>query len=313
MSFLNLDLNLLRVFNQVMVDRNLSRAAGHLAMTQPAVSNAVARLREALGDTLFIRISSGVKPTAYAERIWPVVGDALQNLQASLLPERFDAMASTDTFRLAMADATAAVLIPPLVKLIQVQAPQVNLRVQPLLTRDPRQLLEQDAMDLAIGYFPKAVAAMSSADNTERFAHHRLYDGQYQVAMRADHALSKGELTLDQFCDATHMLVSFSGRPFGFVDEALAAVGRKRRILITVNQFFTAGKVVVESDMLTVLPRHFVAATGYADKMAIKPLPLAVEPVHVEMLWHLRHQRAPAQQWLRARVIEAAQQALQLR
>jgi DNA-binding transcriptional LysR family regulator len=311
MSFLNLDLNLLRVFNQVMVDRNLSRAAGHLAMTQPAVSNAVARLREALADTLFVRIASGVKPTPYAERIWPVVSDALQSLQANLLPDQFNAASATDTFRLAMADATAALLIPPLVQLIQAQAPQVNLRVQPLLTRDPRPLLEQDAMDLALGYFPRAVASMASSDSTDRFAHHRLYDGEYQVAMRADHPLAKGRLTLDQFCSATHMLVSFSGRPFGFVDEALAALGRRRRILITVNQFFTAGKVVIESDMLTVLPRHFVPATGYAEKMAIKPLPFVIEPVHVEMLWHLRHQRSSAQRWLRERVVQAAQQVLQ--
>jgi DNA-binding transcriptional LysR family regulator len=306
MSFLNLDLNLLRVFNQVMVDRNFSRAAGHLAMTQPAVSNAVARLRNTLGDTLFVRIATGVKPTPFAERVWPVVSDALLSLQASLLPDQFDPGTASDTFRLAMADATAAVLIPPLVQLIQAQAPQVNIRVQPLLTRDPRPLLEEDAMDLALGYFPRAVAAMSTPDSSERFAHHRLYDGQYVVAMRKDNPLATGNLTLDQFCGATHMLVSFSGRPFGFVDEALAAIGRRRRILITVNQFFTAGKIVVESDMLTVLPRHFISATGYADQMAIKPLPLSVEPVHVEMLWHLRHQRTPAQLWLRARVTQAA-------
>jgi DNA-binding transcriptional LysR family regulator len=311
MSFLNLDLNLLRVFNQVMVDRNLSRAADHLAMTQPAVSNAVARLRDALGDTLFVRIASGVKPTPYAEKIWPVVSEALHSLQASLLPDRFDALQTSDTFRLSMADATAAVIIPPLVKLLQAQAPLVNLRVQPLLTRDPRALLEQDSMDLALGYFPRAVAAMSSQEGAERFAHHRLYDGQYQVAMRADHPLAKGRLSLDQFCNATHMLVSFSGRPFGFVDEALAAIGRQRRILITVNQFFTAGRVVIESDMLTVLPRHFIPATGYAGQMAIKPLPFAIEPVHVEMLWHLRHERSPAQRWLRARVVEAAALALE--
>jgi DNA-binding transcriptional LysR family regulator len=93
-------------------------------------------------------------------------------------------------------------------------------------------------------------------------------------------------------------LVSFSGRPFGFVDEALAAIGQKRRIVLTVNQFFTAGKLVAGSNLLTVLPRHFVNATGIADQLVLRELPFAMPLVHVDALWHHRVHRLTAHQWL---------------
>ena len=94
------------------------------------------------------------------------------------------------------------------------------------------------------------------------------------------------------------MLVSFSGRPFGFIDEALASLGRTRRVVITVNQFFTAGRVVVGSDLLTVLPRHFIPVTGIADKLVQRPLPLNVPAVHVDALWRRRGPQEKAMEWL---------------
>ena len=306
MSFKNLDLNLLRVFDAVMAERNLSRAAAQLALTQPAISNAIARLRTALDDPLLTRVAGGVKPTPYAERIWPAVREALSGLQASLLPDGFDPKSARQTFRIAMADATAALLIPPLVATIELTAPGVSLRVLPLTTRDPRSLLEQDTMDLAVGYFPLAINDVGSQDAPRQIDHLRLYDGEYVVAMRADHELAQGELTLDSFCSAQHLLVSFSGRAWGFVDETLAGFGRRRRVLITVNQFFTAGRVVTQSDLLTVLPRHFIEATGYADQIAIRPMPFRMDPVHVDMVWHQRNKRLASHQWLRKIVEQAA-------
>ena len=111
----------------------------------------------------------------------------------------------------------------------------------------------------------------------------RLYDGEYVCVMRQGHPLATGELSLDTYCAARRMLVSFSGRPFGFIDEVLASLRRTRRVVITVNQFFTAGRVVVGSDLLTVLPRHFIPVTGIADKLVQRPLPLNVPAVHAWM------------------------------
>jgi DNA-binding transcriptional LysR family regulator len=117
--------------------------------------------------------------------------------------------------------------------------------------------------------------------------------------MRRDHPLTKQELTVEAYCKANHLLVSFSGRAHGLVDEALAQLGCERRILLTVNQFFTAGRVVANSDLITVLPRHLMASTGMSDQLASRELPFAMPPVHLDMLWHERDGRSPAHQWLR--------------
>ena len=124
--------------------------------------------------------------------------------------------------------------------------------------------------------------------------------------MRKDHPLAAGPFTLDQFCAARHLLVSFSGRPYGFTDEALAAMGRERRIVLTVNQFFTAGRVVANSDLLTVLPLHFFGVTGLEGALVWRPMPLQLPTVHVDALWHLRRASGSAQRWLRDVVARAA-------
>lgn len=310
-NFRTLDLNLLRVFDEVMAERNLTRAANTLAMTQPAVSNALRRLRDALHDELVVRVGYGVQPTPRALELWPAVRAALDGLRSALRSDGgFDAAASRDTFTLAMADATAAALLPPLLRRFEAGAPGVSLRARPLLTRDPRSALASGELDLAVGYFPAAIAAIDAATMQEgvsdAYSHRRLYDGEYVCVMRADHPLASGPLALDRFCEARHLLVSFSGRPFGFVDEALAAIGRRRRVVVTVNQFFTAGRVVAQTDLLTVLPQHFLASTGIASQLCSRRLPLDLPIVHVDMLWHRRQAARPAHAWLRDQVAQAA-------
>jgi DNA-binding transcriptional LysR family regulator len=127
--------------------------------------------------------------------------------------------------------------------------------------------------------------------------------------MRRDHPLARGPLTLDRYCAARHLLVSFSGRPFGFIDQSLAVLGRERRIVLTVNQFFTAGKVVSHSNLLTVLPRHFVNVTGFADQLVLRELPFAVPTVHVDSLWHRRVDALSAHEWLRATILTLSSSA----
>lgn len=301
-NFRTLDLNLLRVFDEVMQERSLTKAAHNLSLTQPAVSNAIRRLRETLGDELLVRSGQGLQATPAALKLWPTVRDALQNLQQSLVGQAFDAATSNQSFVVTMADATAAELIPPLVNVLETQAPGISVRVRPLTTRDPRPLLADERADLAVGFFPAALAdlaAQTQADQGTAFAHERLYDGQYVCVMRKSHPLASQGLTLDEFCSSRHLLVSFSGRPFGFIDESLAALGRTRRVVLTVNQFFTAGRVVANSNLLTVLPRHFVKVTGIADELTWRELPFAVPTVHVDALWHHRHAYDPAHLWLR--------------
>jgi DNA-binding transcriptional LysR family regulator len=311
-NFRTLDLNLLRVFDQVMAERNLTRAARNLNMTQPAVSNALNRLRDAVGDKLVTRSGYGVEPTPRALSLWPAIADALRQMEASLTPGDFTASEANNTFVLAMADATAAEIMPGLVEIIERDAPGVSMRVLPLTTRDPRALLDEGQMDLAVGFFPAVLAhltAQAQQGGVAPFDHQRLYDGEYVCVMREGHPLARGPLTIKRYCDAHHLLVSFSGRPFGFVDEALASLGRKRRIVLTVNQFFTAGRVVASSDLLTVLPRHFVKVTGMAHDLVLRDLPFKVPPVHVDSLWHRRQGTRSDHAWLRLAVAAAAQKA----
>ncbi|MEO8151778.1 MAG: LysR family transcriptional regulator [Rhizobacter sp.] len=306
MNFLTLDLNLLRVFDAVMAERNLTRAANRLALTQPAVSNALRRFKESVGEELLTRVSHGVMPTPFAEKLWPEVRAALGQLRAALDPGDFDPKRDAVNFRLAMADATAAALLPPLIAHIEAEQALVNLRVVPLTTRDPRALLERGEVDVAVGYFPDAIADLVTRGQQSALHHQRLTESEYVCVMRRGHPLASSELTLDAFCDAHHLLVSFSGRPQGFVDQALTTLNRTRRIVLTVNQFFTAGRVVSGSDLLTVLPASFVDATGYKSQLVQRPLPMAMARIHVEAMWHMRHDRVSAQQWLRARLVEAS-------
>jgi DNA-binding transcriptional LysR family regulator len=311
-NFRTLDLNLLRVFDEVMAERSLTRAARNLSLTQPAVSNALRRLRDAIGDELVVRSGQAMAPTPRALALWPTVREALRQLQESLTPSSFEPATANTAFVLAMADATAAELMPGLSDILEREAPGVAMRVLPLTTRDPRRLLDEGTADLAVGHFPSVLADLvvrAQGDDAVAFGYQRLYDGQYVCVMRAGHPLARGPLTLDKFCNARHMLVSFSGRPYGFIDESLASLGKKRQVVMTVNQFFTAGRVVANSNLLTVLPQHFVSVTGIADQLVLRQLPFDVAPVHVDAVWHSRVDTQSAHQWLRQVISRTSKKA----
>ncbi len=306
-NFRTLDLNLLKVFDVVMVERNVTRAAARLAMTQPAVSNALRRLREATHEELFVPHPTGMTPTLHAQQLWPTVRASLDRLHDAFEPQGFDPRSDARRFTLAMADATAALVVPELVQMLQAEQARVDLQVVPLATRDPRPLLEQGQADLALGFFPDVRAAIAAEGGTGLQRLEPLYACTYAGVMRRDHPLAApGALTLDAYCAAEHLRVSFAGREHGFVDEALARLGRKRRVMVTVGNFFTAGAVVHRSDLLTVLPRSFVPATGFAAELAQVDLPFEMPGIEVGLLWHRRHEPDTAQRWLRDLLRRAA-------
>ena len=307
MNFRTLDLNLLRVFDVVMEERNVTRAAARLAMTQPAVSNALRRLREATNEDLFVPGSTGVTPTAHADALWPSVRAALDGLRVVFDPQDFDPQHDARCFTLAMADATAAVLMPPIVRELALLRSKLQVRVLPLATRDPRPLLDQGQADIALGFFPELAAALSAEGDAGIARHETLYDCEYVCVTRRAHPLARaGGMSLDDFCGAAHLRVSFAGRQRGFVDEALARLGRERRVAITVSHFSTAAAIVHQSDLLTVLPRSFVPATGYEAQLAVHPLPFELPRIEVGLLWHRRHESDAGQRWLRGMVKQVA-------
>jgi DNA-binding transcriptional LysR family regulator len=285
MNFRTLGLNLLRVFDVVMLERHVTRAADRLAMTQPAVSNAMRRLREAMGEELFVPGPTGVTPTRHAETLWPTVRAALRSLQLAIAPEGFDPRHDRRAFSIAMADATAAVLMPLLVEQWRDAGVVSALEVVGLDSRDPRPMLEQGQADLAVGFFPDVARELAGKDDRGTARLDPLYECQYVAVMRHDHALAAvAELGLDAYCEAQHLRVNFAGRPRGYVDEALARLGRKREVVITVDHFSTAGCIVSRSDLVTVLPRSFVPATGFAPVLSWRQLPFDLPSISVGLL-----------------------------
>jgi DNA-binding transcriptional LysR family regulator len=267
------------------------------------------RLRDSQGEDLLTRAPRGVQPTAFGEALWPQVRSSLGQLREALEPGDFDPTVDTRVFRLTMADAAAGLMLPALMARFEALGAHSHVEVRPLLDRDPRNLLGHGDIDFAIGHFPEAVAALVAQGRVAPLRHRRLAEGRYVCAMRRDHPLAGEPLTLDAFCAASHVLVSFSGRPHGFVDQALASLQRTRHIALTVNQFFTAAHVVAACDHLTVLPARFLPLTGLQDRLVERELPVAPGTVYLDALWHVRHDRSAAHQWLLARFDEIAQAA----
>lgn len=310
MNFHTLDLNLLRVFDKLMSEGSLTRAAAALSMTQPAASHALKRLHDAVGEALFVRTAFGMKPTPRAEEVWPQVRGALASLQKALAPDSFDPQTDETSFRVAMADATASTLAPPLVAAIETARALVNLRLMPITRRDPRPMLDQGEVDLAVGHFHDSITAIVASGEYATHRYTRLLDTHYVCVMRRGHPLARATLDLESYCDAHHMLVSITGRPFGLADHTLSALGLKRRVVLTVNQFYTAGCVLLRSDLLSVLPERFIPATGVANQLVMRELPFDLGRVPVDMVWHLRKDLDPPHRWLRALVQQAAETSL---
>ncbi len=307
MNFRTLDLNLLRVFDTVMTERSVTRAADRLAMSQPAVSNALRRLREATDEDLFTPSSTGVTPTRQAEALWPTVRAALGDLREAFEPQAFDPRDATRSFTLAMADATAALILPPLIHAFDAEQARAGLRFLPLATRDPRALLEHGDADLALGFFPDLPTALAAEGDDGAIRLERVWGCEYVCVMRKGHPLAGPKpLTLDNYCAARHLRISFTGRPHDFVDEALSNLERERSVMITVNQFHSAACIVRQSDLLTVLPRSFVPATGFAQDLACRALPFELPAIEITLVWHRRHEQDPAQCWLRTTLKAAA-------
>lgn len=309
--FRSLDLNLLRVFDVVMEERSLTKAAHRLALTQPAVSNALRRLRETLEDELLVRLGQGIEPTARALELWPVVRDALKQLKQTIEPETFNPISSDVTFILGMSDATAFTLMPQLARITEKEAPHASIRVIPLSSRDPRKLLDATEIDLAVGHFPAVIADLTARAQSEAsvaYEARALYQREYRCVMSARHPWAHQELSLARYCAARHLLVSFAGTPYGFIDEALAAHGYHRQVVMTVNQYLTAARIVAQTELLTALPQHYVAPSGLARQLTVRELPVAVAPVSVNALWLKQHRYPSALLWLLDALVRAARQ-----
>ena len=299
MNYEQIDLNLLRVFDAVMTELSVTRAAERLHMTQPAVSNALKRLRHLLSDELFVKVPTGVRATPKATQIWQPLRDALIQIRQTLEPIEFAPATATITFTIAMNDFTATLILPKLIAVVEETAPGVDIRTIPTTYINGPMLLELAEIDLAVGVF---------SNPGSRLRLHPLLTSPFVCVMRQNHPLATKKLTLERYIQAKHLLVTLTGESTGLIDPLLQNMGLKRRIALTVNQFAVAPRIIAQSDLIAVLPTRIMQSNELVEQLHLAPLPLELAPTNLQMMWHERNHLESAQQWLRARLIEICEQ-----
>jgi DNA-binding transcriptional LysR family regulator len=301
MNLRSLDLNLLVVFDAVMQDRSVTKAAARLHMAQPAFSHALSRLRQTLGDDLFIRTSEGMVPTPKAESLGEGVRAALNDLRSVLnSAEPFAPETAEWSFAIAANNYAALVLAPPIAAAAAAEAPGVHLEFRPSGTLDLADRLDRGELDLAIG------AAAAPGD---RFSDLRLLHDRYAVMMRRGHmAAVPGALTLQLLAALPHLIITSSGEGVGFVDEILAQHGLSRRIGLRAPLLATAA-ALLQSEMITVISERAAREFARIAPITVVPLPFPSPSLTTAMLWHRRVGAAPSHRWLRDLVLRVARTA----
>lgn len=297
MDLSEIDLNLLRVFHQLMNERRVSSAAETLGLSQPAASNALRRLRDLLGDELFLRTPQGMEPTPYALQLAGPVRLALSTLHDALnAHSSFDPAASSRSFTLALSDVGEIYFLPELMQVLAEQAPGVTLRAVAVAEETLKDDMVGGRVDLALGLLPQLQAG---------FFQQLLFRQRYVSLLRQSHPLArKIRLSLTDFNAAQHVRVQATGTGHGRVDEALARRGVKRHIRLTVPHYVALGHVLASTDLIAIVPERFAQRVCQPLGLCTRALPLAVDDSAIHQFWHARMHRDPANQWLRALIAE---------
>jgi DNA-binding transcriptional LysR family regulator len=284
-----LDLNLLKALDALLDERNVTRAAQRLALTQPAVSGMLTRLRERFDDPLFVRTQRGIVPTERARALAGPLKQILGEVEKLLRPQAFEPGSADRVVRLAATDYAQQAVVVPFLSILRREAPGIRVAVLPVQEARLHTQLERGEIDLAL-VTPDSAPADLHARN--------LFDERYVCVMRSDHpAAARGKLTLDRFCAFDHALVSYAGGSFqGVTDDALAKLGRARRVTLSVTSFLVLPEILRQSDLLAVVPSRLAARAG--DLAWIDP-PLEIPGFTKAAVWHERTHHDAAHRWVR--------------
>jgi len=295
MELSSIDLNLLVVFRQLLIDRRVSQAAESLGLSQPAVSNALRRLRELLGDELFLRGPQGMLPTPYAEQLVEPVTSALDTLQGALtVRASFDPATSERHLTLAMTDVGEIYFLPLLMDRLAREAPRVTVRAVPVAEPSLKDDMAQGRIDLALGLLPQLQAG---------FFQQVLFRQPYVALMRQQHPLARtADWTADRYTRAEHVRVLSAGTGHGQVEQALERLGLQRHVRLTVPHYVALGHVLASTDLLATVPQRFAERTAQPFGLVVRPLPLNLPDAVIHQFWHRRLHRDPGGQWLRSTV-----------
>jgi DNA-binding transcriptional LysR family regulator len=292
-----LDLTLLMVLDEALRQRKLAGVATRLGLSQPAVSHALARLRDIFDDPLFLRRPGGVTPTPRCLELAPRVASMLALAREALSPPPpFDPAASTRIFRLTGLDYEASFFAPALLRRFAEIAPGLRLAFRPHAREAALRALAEDEVDLALGYFPRRPPEILTQP---------LYEESYLVAAGADHPRLKRRRRLDLslYCALDHILVSVDGGLHGMVDASLARLGHKRRVVAAMPNFLPALAAAATAPVVVTMPRRVVE--GYASRFGLRSFepPLPLRRFTLSAAWHRRHEADPGLRWLVAQVM----------
>jgi DNA-binding transcriptional LysR family regulator len=296
MNLNKVDLNLFIVFDAIYTEANLTRAGQIVGITQPAVSNALARLRETFNDPLFVRTAQGMVPTPMAQNIIGPVRNALQLLRVSVQESRtFNPLQANKTFRISMTDLTEAVVLPPLFQRLRRLAP--NVKIESMLAKR-----RETTKELAAGRLDFAMDAPLNTDPQVR--HVKLLEDRYVCAMRRGHPLAKDKLSVEEYLSLSHIHISSRRSGLGMVDLALGKMGQQRKIALRSQHYMMATQVIQHTDMAVTVPERFARRHDLHQA----PLPVEIPPLETHIYWHESTDQDPANRWMREQMIEIAQQ-----
>jgi DNA-binding transcriptional LysR family regulator len=296
MNLRDIDLNLLVVFNQLLMDRRVSTTADKLGLSQPAVSNALKRLRVLLKDELFVRTARGMEPTPYALNLVEPMGYALGTLQNALNQrDSFDPVTSERTFTLGLTDIGEIYFMPTLMETLSRVAPRIKIST---LRHNSGHLSEDMAsgnVDIAVGLLPGL---------TTGFFQRRLFKQRYVCLFRQGHPTAHNPISLAQFKSLAHVGVTSANTGHSEVDEWLTRKGIARHIQLHVPHFVAVGHILQSSDLIATVPERFAQKCAEPFQLETSPLPFKLPDIAINLFWHAKYNREPANMWLRQLMVD---------
>lgn len=296
MELHELDLNLLVVFNQLLVERRVSKVADNLGLSQPAVSNSLAKLRRHFGDELFLRTPKGMEPTPYADQLAESVSYALAMIHSGINQRTsFEPATARRSFTIGMTDIGEIYFLPALIERLRREAPGVALSTVRNAAVNLRDELESGKVDLAIGLLPQLKAG---------FFQRRLFAQSYVCLLRRGHRLDKRRISLAEYAAAEHLVVVSAGTGHGKVDELLLRSGIERTVRLTVPHYVSVGHILRGSDLIATVPERLADRLLEPFGLVKLPHPAKLPDVAINVFWHAKYHRSPANRWLRGVVFE---------
>ncbi|MDP3512958.1 MAG: LysR family transcriptional regulator [Sulfuritalea sp.] len=296
MNRVDFDLNLLVVFDAVLAERSISRAADRLGLSQPAVSNALARMRKATGDRLFVRLANAMVPTPYAQGIAEPIRQALASIRVSLAAsQEFDPATSQRDFSIFLTDLGEAYFLPRLLERLNRIAPGVRLRTLPMPPESAEDALRNGEVDLAIGKLPDLGAG---------FYVQRLFRDRYVCVVRRNHPLIGGRITAKQFAAASHAIVTPGGWGHGIIERALIEHGLEQRIVLRMQNFLVLASIVATTDMVAIVPHSVGSQLSQHNDVRLLSLPIAIPAFDIKQCWQERFHDDRGNRWLRQQFVD---------